>query len=272
MHRLYLLQDITEFKIQSNPLDTAGFLIMLASLTALIIFLNVSKKVRNSAIFRGKGVAIAKKDDTSVDSAFYREVKHIGLDKREASVLEKILKDSDEDPIKALHNEEKTDECFNHYYKKISRDYRDEEALPLLLDLFSIRNAVEYFYAYEKNTSNKVVRNYRRKSITSSCVFYLVVSIKQKHSNKKKLLVEDDCKYKCDMLNVSQGGCAISMTQYIKAGQMIKIEFHILNKQISALGQILRLNKDGDNWIYHIKFLRLPKKSLVALNAYIFGY
>jgi hypothetical protein len=278
MYKLYLLQDITEFRIQSNPLDVTGFLIVFGFLTALIIFLNVSKKVRNSSLFKNEGFAIKKKNRVHVDSGFYNEVKHLGLDKREASILEKILKENDEDPISVLYNEAKVDEYFKRTYKNILLEHTDEESLPALLDLFSIRNAIEYFYANEKSASEKtVIRNYRRKDIKSACVFYLVISIKKpkkdsKFADKKKLMVENDCKYTGDMLNISQGGCAMSIKQYVKAGQMIKIEFTLSKRQIAALGQIIRLNKDGDNWIYHIKFLRMSNKSLTALNAYIFEY
>jgi hypothetical protein len=275
MHKLYLLQDITEFKIQPNPLDAAGFLIVLSCLIALFIFLNVSKKVRDSGLFKNKGFVINKKNRVHVDSGFYHEVKHIGLNKREAAVLEKILKEKGEDPISVLYDETKTDEHFKEAYQNILRDRSGEEKLPVLLDLFSIRNAIEFFYANEKNTfGNTVVRNFRRKSIKSPCIFYLVISVNQdeKSGSRKELVVEEDCKYSGNMLDISQGGCAISINQSIKTGQMIKIEFTLTKQKIAALGQIIRFNKDGDNWIYHIKFLRMSNKSLVALNEYIFGY
>jgi hypothetical protein len=275
MHKLYLLQDITEFKIQSNPLDATGFLIVLAVAIAFLLFLNISKKVRNSGFFENKGFVINKKKRVRVNSGFYREVKHIGLNKREAAVLENILKEKGEDTISVLYDETKTDEHFKEAYQNILRQRSGEETLPVLLDLFSIRNAIEYFYANEKNTfGDTVVRNFRRKSMKSPCIFYLVISVNQdaKSGNRKELVVEEDCKYSGNMLDISQGGCAISIKQHIKTGQMIKIEFTLTKQKIAALGQIIRFNKDGDNWIYHIKFLRMSNKSLVALNEYIFGY
>ncbi|MDR2658442.1 MAG: PilZ domain-containing protein [Spirochaetaceae bacterium] len=275
MNNLYLLQSIMQFKIQSNPSDTAGFLIAFVVLAALIIFLNVSRKIRNSAVFRGEGVVIPKKPHIHIDKDFYQKVKFIGLDKRETAFLEKILEESDEDPFTVLQNSAKTDECFKQMHDNIIREKHGEDAIPELMDLFSIRNAVEYFYANEaKPYSKNVIRNYRRRNINCVIIFYLVITIKQrsKFTTQKKLVVEDDCKYLGNMMNISQGGCAISMKQYVKAGQMIKIEFTINMNKITALAQILRLNKNVDNWIYHIKFLRLSKKSLVALNEYIFEY
>ncbi|MDR0409676.1 MAG: PilZ domain-containing protein [Spirochaetaceae bacterium] len=273
MRSPYLLQNIMEFKIQSNPMDAAGFVIALVLLTALIIYLNVSKKVKNSAVFRGEGINITKRKRIHVDSEFYNEVKHIGLNKKEAEILEKILKEEgDENPIAVLYNEEKTNECFKYAYKKIVQEEGEDGGLFRILDLFSIRNAVEYFYANEKADSGTVVRNFRRKPMNVPCVFYQVISIKQGFSKKRKLVVENDCKYAGTILNVSQGGCAISVTQHIKASKMIKIEFRAFKKEVAALGQILRFNKDGANWVYHIKFLRLPKTSLAVLNAYIFEY
>jgi hypothetical protein len=271
--RPYLLQ-LSQIEIKSSPADAIGFFVVFCMLVALIIFLNVSKKIKNSDVFKGKGLNI-KTNLRVVDNNFYKHVKYIGLSKREASVLEKILKESGNNPVDVLGDSAKIDECFKYRYTKLMRENRSDEALPDILELFSIRNALEYFIATENNNlGNNIVRNFRRKNIKSECFFYLVImtNIRVDSKVKKKLRVETDNRYSGIMLNISQGGCALSMVNNVKAGNMIKIEFNIGREHITALGQILRLNKEDGRWIYHVKFLKLPKKSIVALNAYIFEY
>ncbi|MDR2802863.1 MAG: PilZ domain-containing protein [Treponema sp.] len=271
--RPYLLQ-LSQVEIKSSPLDVIGFILVFFLLIALIVFLNVSKKIKNSSVFKGKGVNI-KTNLHIVDNNFYKHVKYMGLTKREASVLERVLKETGEDPLAILNNGAKIDECFKYEYAKLIRESHSDEALPDMVELFSIRNALEYFIATENNNlSHNIVRNYRRKNIKSECFFYLVImtNIRVNSTVKKKLRVETDNRYPGLILNISQGGCALSMANNVKAGNMIKIEFNIGKEHIAALGQILRLNKDGSKWIYHVKFLKLPKKSLVAINAYIFEY
>jgi hypothetical protein len=41
---------------------------------------------------------------------------------------------------------------------------------------------------------------------------------------------------------------------------------------IAALGQVLRTNRSGISTIMHIKFLRIPRRSLNIINALVYEY
>jgi hypothetical protein len=275
MNKLYFLQGLSEFQIQPSMLNVIGFIVVFALVTALIIYMNTSERIKKHAAFRGKGVDIKLKEHISVNASFYNEVKTFGLTKREASVLEKILKINDEDPSVVLRDAGKLDECFKQAYNDIIRSKDTDNIQQELLELFSIRNAVEYFYTFKKNeTKNAVARGFRRKALNTPCVVYKVIekNEKDKPKGKKTLAVQNDAPYGGKTINVSQSGCAISMTQSVKTGALIKIEFKINRELVAALGEVIRFNKNGANWVYHIKFLKLSKKSLITLNMFIFDY
>jgi hypothetical protein len=275
MYKPYFLQSITEFEIHTSKLDVFGFIIVFAILAALIIFMNTSNRIKNNAIFKGKGVDIKLANRSNVDKIFFSQVKYLGLNKKEASVLEKILKVNGENPSAILGNSAKVDECFKYTYNRIMREKKTEDSRQELLELFSIRNAVEYFYAVRKNGSKKViVRSFRRKSSKIPCTIYPIVV--KPESNKfnapKKLVIENKDMYQGIVMNVSQGGCAITTMNTFKTGSFIKIGFNIGREPVTALGQILRFNKDNSDWVYHIKFLKLSKNSILALNVFVFDY
>jgi hypothetical protein len=53
---------------------------------------------------------------------------------------------------------------------------------------------------------------------------------------------------------------------------LVKIDFSIGKQANAALGQIIRINKETNRSVYHIKFLKLSKQTIIDLNAFIFGY
>jgi hypothetical protein len=60
----------------------------------------------------------------------------------------------------------------------------------------------------------------------------------------------------------------------IQVGSRLKIDIDYSNELlISCLGQVLRTNRKGlAGTILHIKFLKVPRKALNAINALVFGY
>ncbi|MDR0663615.1 MAG: PilZ domain-containing protein [Spirochaetaceae bacterium] len=272
---MYFLQSISEFEIKTSPLNVAGFVAVFILLAALIIYMNSSERIKKNAVFRGKGVDFKLKERVRFDANFYSQVKYLGFTKRETSVLEKILTINGEAPSVVFHDAGKVDEYFRQSYNKIVRDNDPDNIQQELLELFSIKNAVEYFHAFKKpQTEKAVVRGFRRKVLDAPCVVYKVIvkSPDGKSKGKKTLSVQNDAAYPGKIINVSQGGCSVSMIQNIKTGILIKIDFKIGREPVIALGEILRANKEGANWVYHIKFLKLSKKSLITLNAFVFDY
>jgi hypothetical protein len=267
----YILQSISQFAIKSDPPDVVGFIVTFAIIIALIIFMNVSKRIKNSAIFKGSGVEIKTRTGLKLDRTFYGKVKYLDLSKKEAAVLEKILKSDGGSPYANLLSSVKIDENFRLAYRKILREKRIDDAQADLLELFSIRNVVEMALLTEKTrTGKKVIRNFRRKNTNINCKIYLVTINNSK--SQKKLVLQRDSMYPGIIQNISQGGCAMIAVGTLKINGMIKIDFNIGKQADAALGQIIRINKEAGNFIYHIKFLKLSKQTILDINTFIFEY
>jgi hypothetical protein len=267
------LQYLPQFEIKSNPLDVIGFIVTFAFLIALIVFMNVSKRIRNSAAFKGEGIEIKIGSGLKVDGNFYNKVKRFGLSRKEAAVLEEILKSDTGDPYEILLDHAKLDENFELAYKRILRENSAEEAQTDLLELFTIRNAVELFLAAEKSIPAKnALRNFRRKSTNINCEIYLVITEGANSKSRKKLVLQPDTMHAGIIQNISQGGCSIMTTDVLKISSLIKINFKIGSQVSAALGQVVRINKEAREYIYHIKFLKLSKQTIIDLNAFIFEY
>jgi hypothetical protein len=267
----YILQSISQFAIKSNPTDVVGFIVTFAFLIVLIVFMNVSKRIKSSAIFNGRGVEIKTGTGLKLDRTFYGKVRYLDLSKKEAAILEKILKSDGGNPYANLLNSVKVDENFRLAYRKIVREKRMDEAQADLLELFSIRNTVEMGLLTEKKgTGKKLIRNFRRKNTNINCKIYLVIVNDSK--SQKKLVLQHDPMYPGIIQNISQGGCAMIAAGIFKINSMIKIDFNIGKQSDAALGQIIRINKETRNFIYHIKFLKLSKQTILDINTFIFEY
>jgi hypothetical protein len=275
MYKSYLLQSVSEFQIHTSRWDIFGFIAVFVLLAALIIYMNTSDRIKKNAILRGKGVDIKIIERSHVDANFFNKVKYLGLNKKEASILERTLNVNGEDPSTVLWDAAKVDEYFRYAYTKITRDKNPDDIQQQLLELFSIRNAIEYAYAVKKSEiNNTTARSFFRKSLTVPYVAYKVImkNTSGKSGRQKKLVIQNDAAYSGTFVNVSQDGCEVSSVNNIRTGSLIKIDFKIGNEPVTALGQILRSNKDGANWVYNIKFLKLSKKSLITLNIFVFNY
>jgi hypothetical protein len=117
-------------------------------------------------------------------------------------------------------------------------------------------------------------RRFRRKQIDMDCGFYLVHLEPTKRKKTPKLTVEKR-RLQGYITDLSIGGCAIKTSFSIPAGSRLKIEFDYYdeNMTVSALGQVLRINRSGAaSSIMHIKFLRIPGRVMNIINALVFGY
>jgi len=112
-----------------------------------------------------------------------------------------------------------------------------------------------------------------RKAGELKCKCCVVNETKTKEGSKVvKKLVLTDKKFNGTMNNISAGGCAVSAGQNIKAGTNIKMDITIKDHNAAALGTALRVNKSSEGTVMHIRFIKVPPKSLAHINAYIFGY
>lgn len=111
-------------------------------------------------------------------------------------------------------------------------------------------------------------RRFRRKETIIATVFYLV----HVDSSTKKMTV-DNRKLTGSIMDISVGGCSIKTSVPVNKGQRLKIEFtHDDNSVVAALGEVLRINRSGMSTIIHIKFIKVPRKSLNSINAMVYEY
>ena len=115
-------------------------------------------------------------------------------------------------------------------------------------------------------------RRYRRRQTVFSTAFYHV-RVEEGVRKKDKRMVVERQRYSGSILDISIGGCSIKTTALVSAGKRIKIEFtREDNSVVVALGEILRTNRAGINTIMHVRFLKVPRKSLNSINAMVYEY
>ena len=115
-------------------------------------------------------------------------------------------------------------------------------------------------------------RRFRRKQAGISAGFYLV-RVNASGNGKKKTLLVSNMRLQGDIMDISIGGCAIKTSVSIRPGQTIKIEFSKENNfTVAALGEVVRTNQTGRSTVMHVKFLKIPRKSLNYINAMVYEY
>jgi c-di-GMP-binding flagellar brake protein YcgR len=120
-----------------------------------------------------------------------------------------------------------------------------------------------------RKLSNRRFR--RRKTVISTNFFF--VTVENPGSKKKEKLLVDKHRFSGNTLDISIGGCSIKSTTNVSTGQKLKIEFtREDNSVIAALGEVLRVNRNGTNLIIHVKFLKIPRRSLNTINAVVYEY
>jgi hypothetical protein len=114
-------------------------------------------------------------------------------------------------------------------------------------------------------------RRFRRRRMVIPVSFYLV---HVEGTKKNQRMVVDKRRFTGNIMDVSIGGCSIKTNMHINsAGQRLKIEFTFKDGgNIATLGEVLRTNRTGINTILHIKFLKVPRKSLNSINAMVYEY
>ncbi|GHU56696.1 hypothetical protein FACS189442_5430 [Spirochaetia bacterium] len=115
-------------------------------------------------------------------------------------------------------------------------------------------------------------RKFRRKQTALPADLHLVRLEDTGNKNEKKMVVDKE-KLNGKITNISIGGCAIQTSSSIAPGVRLKIEFSP-NSTLKAavLGQELRTNQNGSSTVMHIKFLKVPRRSMNAINALVFEY
>jgi c-di-GMP-binding flagellar brake protein YcgR len=104
---------------------------------------------------------------------------------------------------------------------------------------------------------------------------FRLVTLEESGFGRKKTvkMIVDRRGYNGTILDISLGGCAIRTGAGIKAGSRLKIEFqHASSPLVAVLGQALRLNRSAMDTIMHIKFLKVPGRTMNVINAIVYEY
>jgi hypothetical protein len=132
------------------------------------------------------------------------------------------------------------------------------------------RNALQLVHSGQIKKLSK--RRYRRRQSVISTAFYFV-RVEQGTRKKDVKMVLDKRKFSGNILDISIGGCSIKTTLPVSNGQRLKIEFTREDESVVAiLGEVLRTSRSGINVIVNIKFIKIPRKSLNSINAFVYEY
>jgi hypothetical protein len=114
-------------------------------------------------------------------------------------------------------------------------------------------------------------RRFRRRMVAAPAEFSLVRLEPGPRKREQKMVV-DKRKATGRILDISVGGCSIQTASVISAGVRLKIDFKAGGGHVVALGEVLRINRNRTGTVMHVKFLKVPRKSLNLINALVFEY
>jgi hypothetical protein len=115
-------------------------------------------------------------------------------------------------------------------------------------------------------------RRFRRRQMAIPTNFFMV-RVEETGRRKEKKMVVDKRRMVGNIMDVSIGGCSIKTNVSMPAGTRLKIEFTgVADAPVAVLGQALRTNRSGMSTIIHIKFLKVPRRSMNNINALVFEY
>ena len=128
--------------------------------------------------------------------------------------------------------------------------------------------------AYTGKMKPLVKRSYSRKQINERCEISPVrVEVIGKGRKKTSKLIVENRKYNGIVQDISVGGCSMKSAAPLQPGSRLKIAIESEeNYQITILGQVLRINRSGRGIIFHIKFLKVPRRAFNSISAIVFGY
>jgi len=158
------------------------------------------------------------------------------------------------------------------FYSKSSQGYRMESRVMSTIDT---PRGPALQLAHSEKIEALPNRRFKRKQTHISC-FFSLVRIEQRQIGRKieKKTVVDDRRSLGTILDISAGGCAIKSAAALPPGNYVKIEFDDEHdRSHAALGRVIRTNKTGAiGGIMHIQFIKIPRKTLNAINALVFEY
>lgn len=123
--------------------------------------------------------------------------------------------------------------------------------------------------------SNLQKRAQTRVDMDLPCKFNAVkTSVEKKGKTEQTVYIPSEKDYEGNLEDISTGGCKLSTTLPIKAGQNINIKGMFNKKQTdSAIGIIVRTTKRSDNiFVLHIRFIKIELAVVNRINAMVIHY
>ncbi|MDR0495403.1 MAG: PilZ domain-containing protein [Treponema sp.] len=291
---LFPLQSVnlSDIQIQSGKMNSTAqiFAIGVGIVVILLVILNVYKSKFQSKA--GGKHSLASEPRQFSTFTLHRITSELGLDREQINMLDYVMKSGGvTDPGRFLSSPGAIDKCFRHAHRIIEHaSANDEEMNERLSVLFSTRNIIDAnakggnAASSESGVMGAVdapqgpglqpARSGKPKELSSrretiiSTAFYLV-----RFDPATKKMTMDKRKCAGSIQDISADGCSIKTSLPLNAGQRLKIEFtRDDNSTDSALGEVLRLNRSGASSVLHIKFLKVPRKPLNAINAMVCDY
>jgi hypothetical protein len=277
---LYLLQtykmsDFWKTKGQS-AFGALFFVIGVIVIVGILIVINILKKKYNLPALTGETPSTASTGAPArrfSGLALRRLAGSLGLNRNQTKMLDFVFTTGGvEDLEKTAGSADLLDDCFKQAYRLVERDDGDDAAIQEKLSiLFSIRNALE---AGSGGGSDGKARDnnrrFRRRQAAIASSFY-VARAEQDRSGGIKLVL-DKQRLTGTIMDISLGGCSISTGTPAGSGTKLKIEFSRNNTAVAVLGQVLRTNQSGADTVVHVKFLKIPRRSMNAINAFVYEY
>jgi hypothetical protein len=122
--------------------------------------------------------------------------------------------------------------------------------------------------AHSKQIKKLFNRSFRRRQKTIETGFYFVLV-----DEKTKKMTVDKRRYTGNIQDISVGGCSMKVGIQVVPKQRLKLEFIDHDDSIVAtLGEVVRISRSGTATIIHIKFLKVPRRSLNSINAMVYDY
>jgi c-di-GMP-binding flagellar brake protein YcgR len=133
----------------------------------------------------------------------------------------------------------------------------------------TIRGKAALLVAHSNKLKFLSQRRFRRRQLVIASNLYLVYV--EGSGNSQRLIV-DKQRLAGNIADISVGGCSIKAKAPVQVGARMKIEFNQGEHEVAALGQVLRTNRAGVVTIMHIKFLKVSRKSMNMINAFVYEY
>lgn len=180
-----------------------------------------------------------------------------------------------------IPNELNPETDFPKPLEKITLVFDAADGTPYTLESRIVRfqegkeGKTQLIIVHSDKISNLQKREQTRVDMDSPCKFNSVkISAEKKGKTEQTVYIPSEKDYDGNLEDISTGGCKLSTTLPIKAGQNINIKGLFNKKQTdSAIGIIVRTTKRSDNiFVLHIRFIKIELAVVNRINAMVIHY